>query len=83
MNGDTLESKAVLSEKAKSPSDFSQGFDLTINDQDLYDTFMDCTKETDHGPAASFRVAKSSLPAHSQSEIESIGWDSYIAEYGY
>lgn len=83
MNGDTLESKAVLSEKAKSPSDFSQGFDLTINDQDLYDTFMDCTKETEYGPAVSLRAAKSSLPAHSQSEIESIGWDSYISEYGY
>ena len=83
MNGDTLDSKEVLSEKAKSISDFSEGFDLTIYDQNLYDTFMDCTKESDYGPAVSFRVAKNSLPAHKQSEIESVGWDSYISEYGY
>ena len=83
MNGDQIDRKDVLTEKAKNIAEFSEGFDLTIHDQNLYDTFMDCTKESDYGPATSFRVAKSSLPARKQTEIESIGWDSYISEYGY
>ena len=39
ITGDTIESKQVLFEKAKSIDDFNKGFDLTVYDQDLYDTF--------------------------------------------
>lgn len=83
MNGDTLEKKEVLTEKAKNAGDFSQGFNTTIYDNDLYDTFIGCTKEGGLSPAISSREAVYSLPAHSQSEIKAMGWDSYINEYNY
>ena len=83
ITGDTIESKQVLFEKAKSIDDFNKGFDLTVYDQDLYDTFIACTDESPLYPAASLRTADNGLSEHNPREIASIGWDNYLTEYGY
>lgn len=83
MIGDSIESTQVLSETAKNISDLSEGFNLTVRDQELYDTFIGCTKDNPDYSAVSFRLAKNDLPEYNRSQIESIGWESIVEEYGY
>lgn len=83
MDGDLIESTQVLSEVTKNISDLSEGFNLTVYDQELYDTFIGCTKDNPDYSAVSFRLAQNGLPEYNQSQIESVGWESIVAEYGY
>lgn len=83
MDGDLIESTQVLSEVTKNISDLSEGFNLTVYDQELYDTFIGCTKDNPDYSTVSFRLAQNGLPEYNQSQIESVGWESIVAEYGY
>ena len=78
----SFRSKLLAYDIVKDYSDWDKGFDTTIVDQDLYYAYLDCTTA---GPVkATFnRQGKNKLPYYNYTEINSMGWDSYIAEYGF
>ena len=53
----------------------------TIGDQTLYDVYMDCTTQADSSTA--YRKPVNTLELHDWSEVQSEGWNAFIAHYGY
>lgn len=92
MSGDTIEKKSVMSEVAQNQHNDAE-FDVTIEDKDLYDTYMKYSEYYDYSGGDAEKPFENSiilysqgkyiLPAYSQSEIASMGWNKFVKAYGY
>ena len=56
--------------------------EFTINDETLYDVYLECTDSPSY-ENATFREPRNTLKMDNWSNIQSNGWDSFTADYGY
>ena len=73
--------KIVSDKVVETNFDDSGNGSTNICDHDLYSVYMDCTTQSDN--SAHYRKPKKQLEMHDWSEVQSEGWNAFIAHYGY
>ena len=85
IDNDSIKQKEVAVYKPMADYNWSQGYvwsrglDITVKDQELFDSYVNLTYENEYSYSTPLRFAKCRVFSSTFSEISSIGWESFLS----
>lgn len=73
--------KNVASDVVIDYNDWDKGFNTTIENQELYEAYLECTDPIPSSDAAYNRQGKYKIPHYNYSEINYMGWEEFLSKF--